>query len=77
MKHKAFDQSMIYPCFIILMHSVIKRILYFKARVFQVYDKALEDAITKLQEVKDISEKDIKEITQEIRHLGALVLHIG
>jgi len=40
-----------------------------RPKPIEVYDQALEDAITKLQAVTDISEKDIKEITMEIRHL--------
>jgi len=39
------------------------------ARGLTVYDKALEEAIQKLKTVSDISEKDLKEITLEIRHL--------
>jgi len=40
-----------------------------KARRLDVYDKALENAIKKLKEVNDISEKDLEHITEEIRHL--------
>jgi len=39
------------------------------ARGPNVYDKALEEAIQKLKTVSAISEKDLKEITLEIRHL--------
>ena len=41
-----------------------------KPKNLDVFDKALEEAISKLEEFKDISSKDLSEITYEIRHLG-------
>ncbi|XP_023343504.1 uncharacterized protein LOC111712970 [Eurytemora carolleeae] len=40
-----------------------------KPKSLEAFDKALEDAISRLKEVTDISEKDVQEITYEIRHL--------
>ena len=42
-----------------------------KPKSLEAFDKALEDAISRLKEVTDISEKDVQEITYEIRHLGS------
>ena len=41
-----------------------------KPKNIEHYDRALEEAITKLKGVKEISEEDLKELSDEIRRLG-------
>ena len=48
-----------------------------KPKSLEAFDKALEDAISRLKEVTDISEKDVQEITYEIRHLGSSFFFFG
>ena len=43
---------------------------YVKPRKIEQYDRALEEAISKIKGVKDFSEQDLKELSDEIRRLG-------
>ena len=61
---KSFEMD---ECFEIIEEAEVAEA---KPKSLEVFDKALEDAISRLQEVTNISEKDVQEITYEIRHLG-------
>ena len=43
---------------------------YVKPWKIEQYDRALEEAISKIKGVKDFSEQDLKELSAEIRRLG-------